>query len=76
MPEPSEPERYQAILEELGDQIEKVENELEDLEDSGEADQYPVKHQKARNKVDEINEQMSELKEAMQKIQEHDQDQD
>lgn len=47
-----------------------IEEELKGLEESGEADEYPVKHQKARDKIDEINEQISELEKAFEDIEE------
>jgi chromosome segregation ATPase len=57
--------QYRKVLDELQDRIEETEAELERLEESGDADHHPVKHQQAVDKIAEIREQISELEEAM-----------
>ena len=60
--------RYREIYGQLKEQVKSIEEELENMEESGEADNYPVKHQKARDKIDEINEQLSELEKAFKEL--------
>ena len=60
--------RYREIYEQLKEQVRSIEKELERMEESGEADDYPVKHQKARDKIDEINKQISDLEKAFKEI--------
>ena len=60
--------RYREIYEQLKEQVKTIEEELKAMEDSGEADNYPVKHQKARDKIDEINKQISDLEKAFKEL--------
>lgn len=57
-------ERYRRVYEQLKKQVSSIEEELENLEESGDADRYPVKHQKARDKIEEINRQIKSLEDA------------
>lgn len=59
---------FRETFEEIQEKVDSVEGELEELEDSGEADRQPVKHQQAVSKVNEINEQLQELREALEEV--------
>ncbi len=67
-------EKYVDIYEKLKKQIKAVEEEIEDLEESGTADDYPVKHQKAKSMIEEINEQISELDRAFDSLKEEEEE--
>ncbi len=54
-------EKYSDLLNKLKEKVESIEEELEELEESGKADEYPVKHQKAIDMIEEINNQIADL---------------
>jgi len=59
---------FRQTFEEIQEKVDSVEGELEELEDSGEADKKPVKHQQAVSKVNEINEQLQQLRDALEEV--------
>lgn len=61
MPEDKSKQDYRKVYSMLKKQVKDVESELENLEEDGQADKYPVKHQKALDKIEEINKQIEEL---------------
>lgn len=59
---------FRETFDEIQQKVDQVEDELEELEESGEADRQPVKHQQAVDKVDEINEQIKKLRDAFKEV--------
>ncbi|MDY6770813.1 MAG: hypothetical protein SV186_02520 [Candidatus Nanohaloarchaea archaeon] len=76
MPEDENKQRrlqvFKETFEELQQKVDRVEGELEELEESGDADRQPVKHQQAVEKVSEINEQLEKLQQAIREVEEGD----
>ncbi len=62
--------KYSDLFEKLKEKVDSIEEELEELEDSGKADDYPVKHQKATDMIEEINKQISDLSSAFNRFDE------
>jgi len=58
-------DQFEELFEQLEDRVGDVQSELEHLEDSGEADRQPVKHQQAVDKAEQIQEQLEELRDAL-----------
>ncbi len=55
------------VLNQLKKQVGEMEDELDELEESGDADRHPVKHQQAIDKISEIKRQMETIDKAMKK---------
>lgn len=58
-------DQFEELFEELEDRVDDVQSELDHLEDSGEADRQPVKHQQAVDKASKIQEQLEDLRDAL-----------